>query len=123
MSSFWLDKAYYSEKHGFLALLMTPMDEGAGAGAEINSNFHQLLLLQSNDDPSIHEFLKQKSKKYTDHHIQDELLKILALNHLRSIAADINKSGYFTLQADEMTDSSNKDQVIVCLHLMFMKTS
>lgn len=66
-------------------------------------------------DPSILEFIQRKTRKYTDHHIQNELLKILALGHLRSIAANINKSGYFTLESDEVTDASNKEQVIVCL--------
>lgn len=84
-------------------------------GAEVNSNFHQLLLLRANDDPTILEFMQLKVRKYTDHHIQNELLKILALGHLRTIAASINKSGYFTLESDEVTGASNKEQVIVCL--------
>ena len=40
---------------------------------------------------------------------------MLALGHLRLIAANITKSGYFTLESDEVTDASNKEQVIVCL--------
>jgi len=36
--------------------------------------------------------------------------------HLCKIAADIyDEAGEFTLECDEVTDSSNKDQVIVCL--------
>ena len=89
--------------------------ENEGAGTELNSNFHQLLLLRSKDDPTILEFMQRKKHKYTDHHIQNELLKILALGHLRLIAANITKSGYFTLESDEVTDTSNKEQVIVCL--------
>ncbi len=74
------------------------------SGAEVNSNFHQLLLLRSNDDPTILEHMQRKVRKYTDHHIQNELLKILSLGHLRSIAASIRESGYFTLESDEVTD-------------------
>ena len=84
-------------------------------GAEVNSNFHQLLLLRANDDPTILEYMRRKVRKYTDHSIQNELLKIMSLGHLRRIAAGIAKSGYFTLESDEVTDASNKEQVIVCL--------
>lgn len=59
--------------------------------------------------------MKRKTNKYTDHHIQNELLKILGNRHLRKIAKDINDAGYFALESDEVTDSSNKEQVIVCL--------
>ena len=91
--------------------------ESEGTAGELNSNFHQLLLLCSK--PTTLEFMKHKTKKYTDHHIQDELLKILALGHLRSIATTINQSGYFSHESDEVTDSSNKEQVIVCLQYNF----
>lgn len=56
--------------------------------------------------------------KYTDHHIQNKLLQILALGHQCKIVADINEAGYFRLDSDEVTDSSNKEQVIVCLRLI-----
>ena len=39
----------------------------------------------------------------------------MALSHLRKIAANINEAGYFCLESDEVTDASNKEQVIVCL--------
>ena len=82
-----------------------PAEKEGEAGAEANSNFHQLLLLCAKDDPSILEVMHQKTRKYTDHHIQDELLKLLAQGHLRRIATNINEAGYFALQADEVTDS------------------
>ena len=42
-------------------------------------------------------------------------MQILALNHLRKTASMINEAGYFSLESDEVTDTSNKEQVIVCL--------
>ena len=51
----------------------------------------------------------------TDHHIQDELIKLFAHSHLRRIAGDLKAAGYFALEEDEVTDSSNKEQVVVCL--------
>ena len=86
-----------------------------GSGAEVQSNFHQLLLLRGKDDPNIIDIMQRKTRKYTDHHIQNELLQIMALSHLRKIAANINEASYFCLESDEVTDASNKEQVIVCL--------
>ena len=86
-----------------------------GIGCEEDSNFHQLLLLRANDDETILNILRQKTRKYTDHHIQNEILQIMALQHLRTIADEIRKSGYFVLESDEVTDASNKEQVIVGL--------
>ena len=34
---------------------------------------------------------------------------------MRTIASDIHNSLFFALESDEVTDSSNKEQVIVCL--------
>lgn len=59
--------------------------------------------------------MQHKTRKYTGHHIQNELLKILALGHLSDIASSITGSGYFTLECGEVTDTSNKKQVIVFL--------
>ena len=42
-------------------------------------------------------------------------MKLLAQNHLRQIASDINEAGYFPLQAYEVTNSSNQEQVVVCI--------
>ena len=41
-----------------------------GSGCEEDSNFHQLMLLRAHDDESILSIMKQKTRKYTDHHIQ-----------------------------------------------------
>jgi len=39
----------------------------------------------------------------------------MALTHLRTIADEIRNSHYYVLECDEVTDASNKEQVIVCL--------
>ena len=49
---------------------------------ESDSNFMQLFKLQAEDDPIVYEWLKKRSNKYTSHEIQNELLKIIALNVL-----------------------------------------
>ena len=85
------------------------VQEGGGGGCERDSNFHQLMLLLASDDPGISDIMKRKTRKYTDHHIQNELLKFVALGHLRRISSEIRDSGYFALESDEVTDSSNQE--------------
>ena len=81
----------------------SPDDSNSG-GCEQHSNFHQLLLLRAKDSPVVLDIMQRKTRKYTDHHIQNELLRILALSHLRKIASRVHESGYFSLEADEVTD-------------------
>ena len=45
------------------------------------------MLLCANYDPVIIDIMKLKIQKYTDHHIQNKLLDILALQHSCSIAS------------------------------------
>ena len=52
-----------------------------GIGCEENSTFHQLMLLCANDDETILNIMRQKMCKYTAHHIQNEILQIMALQH------------------------------------------
>ena len=42
-------------------------------------------------------------------------MHIMAVNHLRKIAAMITEARYVSLNVDEITDSSNNQKVIVCL--------
>ena len=37
---------------------------------------------------------------------------------LREIVASIHQARYFALMADEVTDSSNKEQLVVCFRLV-----
>ncbi len=85
-----------------------------GSGNDIDSNFLQLLHLRACDDVVIQRMLEQKSDKYTSPQIQNELIKILSMNILREIACSIQESRYFSIMADEVTDNSNKEQLVVC---------
>ena len=66
-----------------------------GDGDEVNSNFVQLLQLRGLDDPRINDWVSKKTNKYTSHDIQDELLKAMALNLLRKIAANLVDTRFF----------------------------
>ena len=82
---------------------------------EQSSNFIQLLHLRSIDDSKILGYLASKSDKYTSHHIQNEMLQVMALRILREICDSIRGAPFYSLMADEVTDSSNREQVVVCL--------
>ena len=70
--------------------------------------------MRSIDDPSILSFLQRKTDKYTSPQIQNETLKIMALQVLREITDLIQKAQYYTLMADEVTDS-NREHMAVCM--------
>ena len=48
--------------------------------------------------------------------MQNELLQIIALQILRNIAADLQNASFFTIMADECTDSANKEELVLCFH-------
>ena len=78
---------------------------------EQSSNFIQLLHLRSIDDSKI---LASKSDKYTSHQIQNEMLQVMALRILREICDSVCGAPFYSLMADEVIDSSNREQVFVC---------
>ena len=82
---------------------------------ESDSNFMQLLALRGIDDPMIKQNLEKKTDKYTSPQIQNEILSVLAIQILRDIGNSIRSTPYYSLMADEVTDSSNREQVVICL--------
>ena len=85
-----------------------------GDGDEGDSNFMQLLHLRGADDPRVLTFLQQRTDKYTSPQIQNELIKIMAVHILRDVATFMQNAKFISLLADEVTDASNKEQVVVC---------
>ena len=82
---------------------------------DLESNFLQLMRLRGADDDNITKHLEQYSDKYTCHQVQNEIIRIMALTVLRKLAMDFHTSVYFSLMADEVTDSSNREQLVICL--------
>ena len=71
-------------------------------------NFIQLLKLEGEVDSQIEKWLKKKSVKYTHPEIQNPCLQLMSLTILREISKNIQNSVYYTIMADEVTNSSNK---------------
>lgn len=82
--------------------------------SELNSNFHQLLLLRCEDDKELSAWLAKK-QNYTSPAIQNEMLRIEALSILRDIAKNIQSAEIFTILADETGDVSNTEQLVICI--------
>ena len=59
--------------------------------------------------------VEKKFGKYTHPEIQNECFQRMSLTILREISNNIQNSVYYTIMADEVTDSSNKEQFVVCL--------
>ncbi len=59
--------------------------------------------------------LQKKTNKYTSPQIHNELIQCMSMKVLREIAESIHQARYLALMADEVTDSSNKEQLVVCI--------
>ena len=67
----------------FLAQQALPL-RGDKAG-EINSNFNQLYYLRAEDNPFLNDWMKRRGDKYTSKDIQNEMIKVMALQVLREL--------------------------------------
>ena len=86
-----------------------------GHGSEIDSNFIQLLKLRAQDDPRIDRWLVKRTDKYTSADIQNEILKVMSLNVLRTVVSALHSAQFVSIMVDETTDASNTEQVVICL--------
>ena len=85
-----------------------------GDNNETESNFIQLLHLRCVGS-DIQTWLRKKSNKYTSHGIQNEVLKIMALQILGDVQKNVQAAGKYSILADECTDCSNKEQFTISL--------
>ena len=80
---------------------------------ESNSDYMQLLKIREEDDSRVFEWIKKITDKYTSDDIQNEMIKVMALQVLQ----EVNTFSIFcTLMVDETTDASNREQVVLCIH-------
>ena len=87
-----------------------------GDGEECcDSNFMRLIHLRAEDDDKLVDWIHRKTDKYTSGDIQNEMVKVMAMRVLRQIAGSLQSASFFTVMADETTDVSNVEQVVVCL--------
>ena len=87
-----------------------------GTGDEQDSNFTQLYLLREEDNPFLKAWHEtRKTDKYVHHDIQNEMMKVLALQVLRDIVRNLQRAEFYSLMCDEATDVSNNCQLVIFL--------
>ena len=84
-------------------------------GKEDQGNFDQLVKLSSKIDPRITSWIGKKRNKYLHSDSRNEILKLMVFTMLRDITKNINDNVFFSIMADEATDSSNNEQLVVCI--------
>ena len=82
---------------------------------DIESNFMQLFKLCEIDNLELSTWrINRKVDKYLSPQVQNEMLQVMSLSILRSIAKNLHPSDVFTVMADEYTDVSNHEQLTIC---------
>lgn len=76
--------------------------------------FAQLLKLRGEDDSRVDMWVKRKTDKYTSGDIQNEIPKIMSTHIVRRVASAICTARFFTIMADETTDATNVEQLVIC---------
>ena len=56
----------------------------------------------------------KKTDKYSSPDVQNEMLKIMSLTVLTMIAHEIQCTPFYSIMADETTDASNNEQLVIC---------
>ena len=97
----------------FLARQALPL-RGDGKGTD--SNFNQPYLLREDDHPILKKWrTAKKTDKYVHNTIQNERMKIMALQVLTEFAQNIQSADFYSIMGDEATDISNVSQLVICL--------
>jgi len=55
--------------------------------------------------------MEKKRERYMSHEIQNELIKLMALQIQRKIATDLQSTEFISVMIDECTDVQNQEQV------------
>ena len=82
---------------------------------EKSVNRQALLKILSNENTFLNDWMKQNGDKYTSKDIQNEMMKVIALQVLREIAAEICSPDFFTIMVYEATDVATISQLTLCI--------
>ena len=86
---------------------------------EIDSNFHQLLLLRCENEKEFQTWLDQSTEKYTSSTMQNEMLEVLALSAFKEFSSSILEAEFYTVMAYESADVSNEEKVVICIRWIY----
>ena len=74
----------------------------------------QLIKLRALNNPELGEWLKRNGDKYLSPEIQNEMLELMSVSVLRSIAKELQSADMFAIMADECVNISNREQLSIC---------
>ena len=80
---------------------------------EYQGNFYQLMKLGANDSIALQQWMECK-RAYLSHEIQDEILRVMSHQILRTVLIDVSTSLWYSIMVDETVDSSLTEQVYTC---------
>lgn len=61
------------------------------------------------------EWAKHKGSDYTSYDMQKEMLNVMALKKFREIVGEISGAEFYAIMADETSDISNTEQLVISL--------
>ena len=105
---------------------LIPSEDGNGA-IDIDhtrGNFHALLQLLAEDDHVLRDHLNKSAKnaKYICPESQNHMLQAMGNVLTVKLVEQINAAQYMAVIADETTDTSHKEQMVVCIRFVDQET-
>ena len=79
-----------------------------------DSNFIQLLRLQSKKFPELTDWLSKMTERYTSHDFQNEIIHLMSNQIMRNLLELVRRC-IFSVMCDEHPDISNKEQLTFCM--------
>lgn len=73
-------------------------------------------------DPLVKWKMEHSNAKYTSHHIQNEILEVLAEMVRKDIVEEVKQSGVFSILADETKDLKKQEQMSLVLRYFYKGT-
>uniref|UniRef100_H3B199 DUF4371 domain-containing protein n=1 Tax=Latimeria chalumnae TaxID=7897 RepID=H3B199_LATCH len=82
------------------------------------ANLNQLLTLHANDVPELKPWLNRTTYKWISHDSINKMLSIIAQNVLCTLMKEIHEAVFYAIIVDETADSSIREQVSFCFHIV-----
>ena len=73
----------------------------------------QVLLSEARYNSRNHKRLEKKTDRFTHSAIQNECIKLMSVSILQNITKNAKQSKFYTIMADEVTDVSNHEQLVI----------
>ena len=75
----------------------------------------QLFKLRAEDDLRLLDWFASKTDKYVSGEMQNKTLEVMAEQVLAKVESYLYSVPFYTIMLDETTDTSNREQVVICI--------